>query len=174
MPEQKKVYINLCYMNKIIFVNLLVCLSLLLYLLFANLGFFGVSFSYQQDTYSPWRSHFWPRTNYEVLENQTIKFKQNTWLDLNLPLMFQKALVEIEGENLDNLELAWKGSVEGELLLLNAISAEGYLELDLSEISEPHYLVFILKENQEVSLSKLKISFVQPRWFYDFKKNMLE
>lgn len=161
-------------MNKIVLANIIFLLLLSAYLLVANLGLFGISFSYQQTSYSPWRSHFWPRANYEILEDKTIKLKQATWLDLNLPLMFQRATVKVQGENLENLELAWKAGVDDEVLLLSVFPENGYLELDLSEISQPHYLVFSIKENTEFLLENLEISFSYPRWFYDFKKNMLE
>lgn len=160
-------------MNKIILTNFCLLLLLSLYILVADLGFLGASFVYSPNTYTPWTSHFWPRANYEVLD-EAIILHQSTWLDLNLPVMFQSARLQMSGEGLENLTFAWKESVEGEILLLSPPPTNGVVQVDLSAIPEPRYLVFSLEDGQSARLNRLKISFEKPRWFYDFKKNVLK
>lgn len=160
-------------MNKIITINIIFLLLLTMYLLIANLGLFGLSFVYSSTEYSPCRSHLWPRANYEVIKESVI-LNNSTWLDLNLPVMFQSAHLELRGENLDQLEIAWKETVGGEVLLLNKYSNDGVIVVDFSGISRPNYLVFSFPEGEAPRIDFMKLSFSQPRWFYDFKKNMLK
>lgn len=160
-------------MNKIILTNLCLLLLLSLYILVADLGFMGATVIYSPNNYTPWTSHFWPRANYEILD-ESIILHQSTWLDLNLPVMFQSARLKMLGEGLENLTFAWKESVEGEILLLSPPPTNGLVSVDLSAISEPRYLVFSLGEGQSARLDFLRISFEKPRWFYDFKKNVLK
>jgi len=160
-------------MNRIIFINILLWFCLSLYLLAANLGFFGVGFVYSSEKYSPWRSHLWPRANYEILEDG-ILLKQSTWLDLHLPVRFRSVQVKVVADNSENLELVWKEKVDGEALLFSKLNDDGVVQVNLENLSGLNYLVFSIPENMEIKIESLKIDFSEALWFYDFKKNMLK